>query len=341
MRPRKFTTPTTPITIDGENKVRGSYVLDNKAAGPGRLKGKVWGHETAAYLKAIERDNLDPIQLRCSSPTRLELSKQRKAERELLTAVKLIPKSSEPYKYLGVLSLEQGEFEKAERQLEESLKRGYAPDVLTLLGVSKSRLDKLRSAKVAFKRAMNIDPDYKEAYYNLALTFSYTKHYKAIKLLLKALDIDNSYAAALRELGWAFKLRGKPSEAERHLKQAIKLDKSDTWAYIYFGNLMWSKGESNEAEKAYKAAIKVCPKEGTPYWCLADFYKHHGRLKQSEDLYQKAVRLDPDSAVANSRLGLFLMQIGARERAREYLERTLKLDPGFERVQAALDELRR
>lgn len=299
------------------------------------------GDKTLAYLRTIERYNNDPIVPRRSGQSSVELLRWDEAERELLSAVKLAPESSTVYKFLGLLYLEKREFEKAEQYFKKSIAKAISPDVLTLLGVTRYRLDKLQLARRAFHRAIDTDPNYKEAYYNLALTLTYIKHSKAIKLFQKAVDLDPKYAAARRELGGALKHIGQYSDAERHLRRAIKLDNTDGWAYLYLGTLMWRKLKPIEAEQAFKMAITTWPNEGTPYWCLADFYKHHGRLKKAEGLYKKAVQLDPDSSVAHSRLGLYLKQIGERIKAKRYLERALSLDPNFERVKAALDELKR
>jgi tetratricopeptide (TPR) repeat protein len=305
------------------------------------LTSKGLKDRTANYLRAIERFDLDPILPQLSVRFTAEVVRRDKAERELLAAAELAPELPEAYKFLGVLSLRKGEFGKAGQYFKESLRRAVRPDALTLLGVAKFRLDKLWPARRTFQRAIATDSTFKEAYYNLALTYAYKRPDRVISFLEKALEIDSTYAAAHRELGWTLKQRGQYSEAERHLKKAIKYDKSEGWAYIYLGNLMWSVAKPVEAERAYKAAIKAWPAEGTPYWCLADFYKDTGRLKKAEALYEKAVRLDPDDSVAHARLGFYLKQIGELEKAKSSLECALGLDPGYERVKAGLDEIKR
>lgn len=293
------------------------------------------------YLRAIERFDFDPILPQLSVQFTAEVARRDKAERELLAAAELAPEVPEVYKFLGVLCIRKGEFGKAEQYFKESLRRGVRPDTLTLLGVAKLRLDKLRPARRAFQRAIGTDATFKEAYYNLALTYAYKGHERVVSFLEKALNIDPTYAAAHRELGWTLKQRGQFSEAERHLKKAIKYDKSEGWAYIYLGNLLWSVAKPVEAERAYMSAIKAWPAEGTPYWCLADFYKDTGRLKKAEVLYEKAVRLDPNDSVAHARLGYYLKQIGKLEKAKRSLERALGLDPSYEKVKTVLDEIKR
>jgi superkiller protein 3 len=309
----------------------------NNAVGSLKLMGLK--DKTAAYLGEIERYVFDPILPLRAGRFTAEVRRQRSAESELSAAVQRAPESPAAYKYLGVLFLRKEEFDKAEQYLNQSLKRTTRPDVLTLLGVTKFRLDKLQPARRTFQRAIATDSSFKEAYYNLALTYAYNRLDKVISLLGEALKIDSTYAAAHRELGWTLKQRGQYSDAERHIKKAIKSDKSEGWAYIYLGNLMWSKAKLTEAERAYKTAIKTWPAEGTPYWCLADFYKDNGRLQEAEALYRRAVRLDPEDSVAHGRLGLYLKQMGKLKMAERHLERALTLDPTFEKVKAALEEL--
>lgn len=294
--------------------------------------------KAASYLRAVERYCFDPISPPTSVRVTAEGRQQRAAERELFAAVRRLPESPTAYKYLGVLFLRREEFDKAEQYLNESLRMATRPDALTLLGVVKFRLDELQPARRIFKRAIAADSGFKEAYYNLALTYAYNKLDKVISLLGEALKIDSAYAAAHRELGWTLKQQGQHSDAERHIRKAIKSDESEGWAYIYLGNLMWGNAKLTEAERAYKTAIKTWPAEGTPCWCLADFYKDNGRLQEAEALYKRAVRLDPEDPVAHGRLGLYLKQTGKLKMAERHLRRALSLDPTFEKVKAALEE---
>jgi tetratricopeptide (TPR) repeat protein len=313
-------------------------MVNHARDGSRRTKLRGVSKKTAAYLRKIERYAFDPIRLRCPDQSGPDSFSQNQAERVLLTVRKSTPESPEAYKYLGVLYLEQGEFERAEQHFKMSRMTGTNPDVLTLLGVARFRLDKILPARRAYRRAIATDSNYKEAYYNLALTF---RHKKALRLFQKAVELDPKYAAAHRELGWELKRARQYPDAETYIKRAIKLDETDSWAYIYLGNLMWRIAKHKDAEQAYKTAIKACPKAGTPYWCLADFYKYQGRHKEAKGLYKKATLLDPDSSVAHFRLGLYLKQLGESVTAKRHLERALRLDPDFESVKTALDELNR
>jgi tetratricopeptide (TPR) repeat protein len=149
-----------------------------------------------------------------------------KAKRELLAAVKLAPGLPEAYKFLGVLSLRERDFAQAEQYFKESLRRAVRADALTLLGVAKVRLDKVRPARGAFQRAIAIDSTFKEAYYNLAFYKNTERLKKAEVLYEKAVRLDPDDSVAHARLGLYLKQIGKLEKAKSSLERALGLDPS-------------------------------------------------------------------------------------------------------------------
>src|ERR1700690_2070592 len=93
--------------------------------------------------------------------------------------------------------------------------------------IARRNLGKTLEAEEAYRRAIRLDADYEEAYYNLGVLLREDRPSEAEALFRKALDLDPDYAVAHRELGWALNKRGThDDETEGHLRKAIELDPS-------------------------------------------------------------------------------------------------------------------
>lgn len=275
----------------------------------------------SCWQTALKQDP-NPYLLCAAGRLATKMARWEEAEQFFVSAISLAPDIDTPYECLGLLYSEQDDFEVAKAYFEKCLAIRETAQVYTLLGVSQSKLGMIAAAKDSFEKALQLDPNYEEAYYNLALIFRNEQPAEAVALLQKALELDPKYALAHREIGFALRKLERYSEAEHHLRYAIELDDSDGWAYMYLGNLLWATGDLTSAEEAFKLAIKVWPDVSTPYWCLASFYEYQGRLQEATDLYEKSLEIDPDDSEANYRYGLLLKTLWQDAKARIYLLRS-------------------
>jgi tetratricopeptide (TPR) repeat protein len=269
----------------------------------------------------------------------MDLGRLTEAEQSLLLAIQSAKEFPAPYVSLGILYLNQGKYEKAIEHLKRVLLLEKNASTYNLLGVAQNRLGITDQARINYNKAIKSDPAYEEAYYNLATTYRYEDHEKAISLFRKSLELDSEYSIAHRELGWLFNRLGRLSEAEYHLRKAIEFDDSDGWAYGYLGNTLWKQKKNSAAEQMFLKAIEVYPEDNFTYWCLAMFYEYNERADEADFFYEKAVQLDPEDPQTNLRFGLFLKDIGETKKAKDHLNRVLISDPHDIQARLALAEL--
>ncbi len=270
-------------------------------------------NEAMECWRTILKSSSDPVLLCRFGILAMEQGERAEAEQAFLSAIAKAPNLSIAYESLGLLKLEQNNLEAAQDYFKKSLQIKQSARTLTFLGSAQLRLGLTAAARQSFRKALQIDFNYIEAHFNLALTFRNKQASKAITFLQK--DID-------------------------HLRRAIELNPSDGWAYVYLGNLLWASGELASAEQALKMGITVWPDDSLTHWCRASFYEFQGQTQEAKKLYQRAVQLDNNDPEANLRFGLFLKELGEGKKARFYLEHALTLDPKNEYARSILSTLK-
>jgi tetratricopeptide (TPR) repeat protein len=194
----------------------------------------------------------------------------KEGEKLLQCAMKLEPSVPEPYRSLGLLEMRRDDLpeenrlrraaELFERSIRlEKLEGERCPATHTLLGATYQWLGETDRAESEFQAAREIDPEYEEALFNLALLRRERNSNEACSLLQKAIEIDPQYAAAHRELGILFHKEGNLEEAEYHLRRAMELDPADYWVQMYLANLLGVRGRISDAEQMYKFATALHP----------------------------------------------------------------------------------
>ncbi|HZD92742.1 MAG TPA: tetratricopeptide repeat protein, partial [Candidatus Sulfotelmatobacter sp.] len=210
----------------------------------------------------------------------------------LKQAMKLEPSVPEPHRSLGLL-----EFRRDDLPAEDSLRRAVklfehsirleklegerCPATHTLLGATYQSLGETDRAEAEFRIALDIDPQYEEALFNLATLRMESDPDEASSFFQRAIEIDPQYGAAYRELGVLFQKQGKFEEGEYHLRRALELDPADYWAQMYLANLLALQGKNTEAEQTYRFATTLHPeiKEGTEIF--ARFLDSLGKQKEA------------------------------------------------------------
>jgi len=181
--------------------------------------------------------------------------------------------------------------------------RGYEKDAPQLVSERISGYDciKLYSyfSKADYQKAMQIKPDYAEAYNNMGNAFkSQNKINEAVSSYQKALQLNPDSAETYNDLGVALKDQGKLEEAALSYQKALKLNPDYAEAYNNLGVAFFDQGRLEEAVLCYQNALQLNPDLAMAYNNLGAAFKDQGRLKEAVLSYQKALHLKPDFAAA-------------------------------------------
>jgi tetratricopeptide (TPR) repeat protein len=118
----------------------------------------------------------------------------------------------------------------------------------------------LEKALDHLNRAVEIHPDFSQAYNNIAAIYlKMNRRDEAEAAFLKSIEIDPDAKAARKNLGFIYLTTGREEEAAASLKKAAELDPSDAETYAFLGEALYQSREFQAARAALEQAIQLDP----------------------------------------------------------------------------------
>jgi len=179
---------------------------------------------------------------------------------------------------------------------EEKIKKanGYYQEGLSTLDLDRQK------AFVSFQKAIQINPDHKEAHYALGHIYAGQEKYK---------------------------------QAEGELREVLRIDPDFSEAHTHLGLVLMQQDRWDEAIQSFRRALQN-PLYATPD--LARFHlgralAHEGDMKGATEAFEDALLVNPPNvppAAVNFELGRAYYRLGYDTKAREVLTRVTSLDKG-------------
>ena len=197
-------------------------------------------------------------------------------------------------------------------------------------------------AKEMFKKAIELDPNYADAYVHLAwsymseLSYGWTEFpaqtvQKAFDLVDKALTLEESNAAAHGLLGYFYIYRGEYELGYSALQRAIELNPNDASSYYRFAMVALYSGRTDEAIAAAKTALRFDPNiSPSAFFCLGSGNYLKGQYNNAIKALKKGVARKFDFVDLHVILAASYAQGGRQEDAVREAKTVLRLDPFFE-----------
>jgi TolB-like protein/Tfp pilus assembly protein PilF len=192
----------------------------------------------------------------------------------------------------------------------------------------KRRLETLLEARAQFEAAIELDPNYAEAYAGLAESvLLILNNHQAISTdeafgiaeasLDKAVSLNPELSQAhaaeglMKTMAWQ-ETRSGPGleEAEACLTAALDLNPNNASAWMWFASLRDNQRRTEEAIDLYHESLRVDPLGKIPYANLPGMYAQRGQNQEALDLYVKAVEIHPDWPTAYRNLSAHLQALG-------------------------------
>lgn len=213
------------------------------------------------------------------------------------------------------------------------------------------RFDTLQEARRQFEQAIELDPEYAQAYAGLAETVlviaaNHTSidpgeaQELASAAIARALEIDDQLAEAyavqgLLEFGrWKMARQGERNlAASAAFLRAIDLKPNLASAYVWFATLRESEGAFEDAIRLLTTAMQIDPLGRIPYINLPGFYSLQGEYEKATQLLLKAMEIFPDWASPYVYMSMQLKSLGRFDEAVAWIElaATMTDDPMIRR----------
>jgi len=198
------------------------------------------------------------------------------------------------YKYLFDISSKNGMIKESEEISKKLVEiDSTTSDNWLMYANSLVVQNKIKEAKAAYKKAIELDPDNVDAYYQLAV-----------------ITVDN------------------PDESIGYLKKIIEIDpsfKSD--AYYNIAVIYSSKKDEKKMLEYIDLAIKADKYNPKPYYFLALYWENKNNFNKTIEAYNNILNVEPTNSEVTNRLGELYISTKAYDRAEEYFLKTVEINP--------------
>ena len=176
-------------------------------------------------------------------------------------------------------------------------------------------------------------------HFNLGLRFQKQRKYRlAIDQYRRAIDIQPNFAQAYNNLGGVYFLSGSYPEAVEEYKKAIELKPDYAEAYYNLAMVYEATGEINRAIDSYKMVIGVRPDHERAHQGLGGAYKSLKDYSKAAKEYRRALKINPHDPITHNLLGnVYFLSGKVDEAIREYQE-ALRLKSDYEYAATNLEK---
>ena len=185
----------------------------------------------------------------------------------------------------GVAANRAGDFEQAIAKFEEVLRSMPAcMDCQYNIGVASTRMEDYAAAEVAFRKVLDIRPDFAPGYYALAELYNRQERFdeattarsEATRIALEALAAGQERTQNILNQGIFFWNAGNVADAKRRFEEAAKLGPTHAEVHYWLGMANQTEGNQAEAARSLRRYLDLAP-DGQYADSAADTLKQIGR----------------------------------------------------------------
>jgi tetratricopeptide (TPR) repeat protein len=194
-----------------------------------------------------------------------------------------------------------------------------------------SRDDYVRAAS-SFERAVEIDPNYVEAWYQLGYAFGMTgRHQDALKASRQAAKLRPDWAETYLNIGASSFALSQFKEAVDAYRQATKLDPANADALYALGLSLGRAGRADEEILAYQRALAIKSDFVLAWEQIGIAYFKQKRYSDALGAFEQYKTYKPD-ARADNYLGECYLELGRTAEAINALNSAVAFNPDFDKA---------
>ncbi|NNJ91727.1 MAG: tetratricopeptide repeat protein [Gammaproteobacteria bacterium] len=158
-------------------------------------------------------------------------------------------------------------------------------------------------------------------------------------LYLKAIELNPNYGQAYNNLGNVFSDLGNLSEAEDVYRKALELIPDHPMILNNLGNCLHACGLNEEAESLLNKAIKISPNDPVAYSNLGNVFRELGKVNEAVNAFKKAIELNPNIEQVHVNFGNTLKALKDFNGAIQAFEKAIDINPGYSEAYASLSDI--
>ena len=192
---------------------------------------------------------------------------------------------------------------------------------------TKKHEDEAIRAVNCYKRAIEIYPDYLQAYNNLASVYLilYQQYDKAIPYLKKAIELKPNYVEALYNMGFSYERMNQPKEAIIYFEKLIKVKPDYIRGVNDLSSLYVREKSFQKAIDLNNALIKIKPNSEAPYINLGNCYLEQKDTIKTIQSWEKAVSINSSNSSLCMNLASYYKVRGDLKKAEIYYNKANKI----------------
>ncbi len=195
--------------------------------------------------------------------------------------------------------------------------------------------NKLEAAVSLFESALELDPEYAEAYAGLCdarlgqyqISVDPDDFERAQLACERALELNRWALPVYVALGNLYRNSGDYEEAIEEFQQALEINPTSIDALVGLANTLALDNKPRRAEEMLVAATKVETFSAQAYLAMANFLFKEGRFDEAIPFYERTAAFMPDNTRAFNGLGASHYMLNEFDQATEAWQRALALSP--------------
>jgi len=199
-------------------------------------------------------------------------------------------------------------------------------DAYLSLGAAYLRLGQSQEAARAFRRSLALEPQSAKGHLGLAQSYLLQAGPdSAVVELNRAIELDPESSEASYTLALVYQETTEPEKELEALRRTVSIDPQHSLAHARLGDLQMSAGSYAEAIASFKAALVGRTPIEHLHSRLSNAYHAVGDLAAAEEEMRKEILLTPKSASPHAVLARLLAEQGRNAEARQEIETAMSL----------------
>ena len=282
----------------------------------------------AAIAKAVEIDPLNDFARIRLAMVQLDEKDVAGAEASLEKALELNPKAKWAWLWKGVIAMDLKKDPAAARVCCDKALEIDSKFDLALYNrgwtYATGKKKDYGLARAEMKKALSVNPDYKEACYAMGMFYGYEDNYPVAKVWMdKAIAMNADFLLAHKWRGIICGEMGQCEEAVKSFGAAIQLDPMNADLYVRRAKMSVALGKMDCALQDLNFAYELDPTATRTLLYLGDVYWKTGNDEKALSFYDKAIAADGKYDEAYARKAALLAQARKPDEALAAIDRAI------------------